>query len=93
MKLVTMSVSVFVHFLDDMNEEFNNEEWEFSRIPTPNEYISTGSDTYYKVLSVVHCSFSSQFQAEVFAVKSQTLSQLMAEAKREAPRAGPPLIG
>jgi len=61
---------VFVHTLEQTGAGWKNEGRDFLRLPIAGEYIaleSTGE--WYRVTTVLHAPFPSEYDAEVYAVR------------------------
>jgi hypothetical protein len=61
---------VFLHVRSPGKMDWENSGREFLRLPVVGEYLATSSDSaWYQVELVVHCPFSAEYTAEVYAVK------------------------
>jgi hypothetical protein len=61
---------VFLHVHSPGKSDWENQSFNFGRVPTEGEYITIASDSeWYKVELVLHTPFSEEMCAEVYAIK------------------------
>jgi hypothetical protein len=75
-------IKVFLHHKEGSEEEWVNEDCEFTRIPCIGEYVALSSKSlWYRVYAVVHCPFEeAEIVAEVYlSPPSSTTSVIAAE--------------
>ena len=70
---------VFLHIKNSIEEQnWTNLTRRFVRLPIAGEYIAIEGDSdWYKVKLVVHCAFSADYVAEIYAIKIDSF-QIMA---------------
>ncbi len=73
---------VFLHTADLLERESSNSRIDFARVPAVGEYVTTGDNAeWYQVRLVVHTPQSKEFDAEVFAFRTNRV-EVMQEAYR-----------
>jgi hypothetical protein len=61
---------VFLHLHSRGKSDWENQKFDFGRVPVEGEYITVASDSeWYQVELVLHTPFSEEMCAEVYAIK------------------------